>query len=500
MLSRASEIVGRHKSDIIELTNEACNKYRLIADYAQRPQMNDLFYYKADQYRKSSIPEKSIILTNNYFPTWLGPIFVGIFIASNAQRVIDKDLRLGGFLAAIHSFVQISVECSHLYSKIMEANTTIEALRRITVFLNMQTDLFDWKKVNRERRKETYLAREALFRHNGGNNSGQQPVAFKSDLIPIQLKNMCFAYKPHLENIMQDVSLTVRQGTMVAVVGTHKAGRSTFLRLLGHTIFPTSGSIYVPSHLRILHVSQEPIMLNLSPWLNLIFGLPDKANIDTARISGLIASLDMHQTRTLVAQWLTEPKTEVNADMNSLQKAEPLKVGSINGMDRSMSSNGTKSTTLENGGPIPEEEEEAEDEDGHNTQRTDEDDEDVDDEEEAFHKHISEFSIWQEELTYTEKVKLHLARALIMNPEVAVLQRPLHHYDRDTGAKVLQAIHTHVSNRGVGLPREDAHRRRPRTCFYSPENIDQAKRADVIWQMNPSTKRVSVVTWELLEK
>ena len=32
---------------------------------------------------------------------------------------------------------------------------------------------------------------------------------------------------------------------------------------------------------------------------------------------------------------------------------------------------------------------------------------------------------WSETLTYSEKVKIHLARALIMNPEVLVLQRPL---------------------------------------------------------------------------
>lgn len=32
---------------------------------------------------------------------------------------------------------------------------------------------------------------------------------------------------------------------------------------------------------------------------------------------------------------------------------------------------------------------------------------------------------WHESLTYSEKVKIHLARALIMNPEVLVLQRPL---------------------------------------------------------------------------
>lgn len=47
---------------------------------------------------------------------------------------------------------------------------------------------------------------------------------------------------------------------------------------------------------------------------------------------------------------------------------------------------------------------------------------------------------WHEELTYSEKVKIHLARALIMNPEVMVLQRPLHHYDNAMAQKVLQAM------------------------------------------------------------
>merc|ERR1719436_2077506 len=42
-LSRASEFAGPLKKVLIDLTTETCAKYRLIADYAQRPQMNDLF-------------------------------------------------------------------------------------------------------------------------------------------------------------------------------------------------------------------------------------------------------------------------------------------------------------------------------------------------------------------------------------------------------------------------------------------------------------------------
>lgn len=93
-------------------------------------------------------------------------------------------------------------------------------------------------------------------------------------------------------------------------------------------------------------------------------------------------------------------------------------------------------------------------------------------------------SSWQEQLTYTEKVKLHLARALIMNPEVLVLQRPLHHYEATTAKEVLATIRKHVNERGLCMPQgRQALRRRPRTCFFSPESVDQATEADVIWQI-----------------
>ena len=44
--------------------------------------------------------------------------------------------------------------------------------------------------------------------------------------------------------------------------------------LVGHTIFPQSGTLFVPTHLRILQVSQDAALLGLSAWRNLTFGVP----------------------------------------------------------------------------------------------------------------------------------------------------------------------------------------------------------------------------------
>lgn len=95
-----------------------------------------------------------------------------------------------------------------------------------------------------------------------------------------------------------------------------------------------------------------------------------------------------------------------------------------------------------------------------------------------------------------------------MNPEVLVLQRPLHHYDADTAKMVLGLLKAvrnsilrlfskeHVANRGLALPAQGREHRRPRTCFFTVEEKSQAimsfgkgtfcheaEAADVIWRI-----------------
>merc|ERR1719399_2398038 len=64
------------------------------------------------------------------------------------------------------------------------------------------------------------------------------------------------------------------------------------------------------------------------------------------------------------------------------------------------------------------------------------------------HQHHSLEENWHG-LRYTERAKIHLARALIANPEVLVLQRPLHHYTGDAAELIMKVIIQYVRSRGV---------------------------------------------------
>eukprot|EP00747_Dinoflagellata_sp_TGD_P106455 gnl/TRDRNA2_/TRDRNA2_169855_c4_seq6.p1 gnl/TRDRNA2_/TRDRNA2_169855_c4~~gnl/TRDRNA2_/TRDRNA2_169855_c4_seq6.p1 ORF type:complete len:168 (-),score=30.90 gnl/TRDRNA2_/TRDRNA2_169855_c4_seq6:109-573(-) len=108
---------------------------------------------------------------------------------------------------------------------------------------------------------------------------------------------------------------------------------------------------------------------------------------------------------------------------------------------------------------------------------------DFDEPQEEHHIDEVEHEFWSDSLSYTERAKIHLSRALIMNPEVLALQRPLSHYDENTAIEVFAAIQEHISGRGYKMPREGVLRRRPRTMFLSPSTRNELEWADQIWDL-----------------
>merc|ERR1719265_1164095 len=97
-------------------------------------------------------------------------------------------------------------------------------------------------------------------------------------------------------------------------------------------------------------------------------------------------------------------------------------------------------------------------------------------------------------MNYVEKAKIHLARALIVNPEVLVMQRPLYHFGESVASDMLGAMREYVDNRGLCLPKVTKSRRRPRTLFFSPTNYRQSKQADVVWEITHHRQIEQVAT------
>jgi NHLM bacteriocin system ABC transporter ATP-binding protein len=64
----------------------------------------------------------------------------------------------------------------------------------------------------------------------------------------IELSNISFAYAPDAPPVLDDVSLSIKPGEFVALVGSSGSGKSTLLRLMLGFEKPTSGGVYYDGH------------------------------------------------------------------------------------------------------------------------------------------------------------------------------------------------------------------------------------------------------------
>lgn len=92
---------------------------------------------------------------------------------------------------------------------------------------------------------------------------------------------------------------------------------------------------------------------------------------------------------------------------------------------------------------------------------------------------------WLDRLTSTEKCRVHLARALIMNPEVLVLQKPLSSYSPEMAKMATNILSQYVRGRGLCLPEAGLKDRRPRTLFYSTVSGKGTLGDEVVWELKP---------------
>jgi len=301
------------------------------------------------------------------------------------------------------------------------------------------------------------------------------------DSIPIVFDHVSFRFKDH--PILQNAGMTVRQGGLVTITGNPGTGRCTILKLLASVLLPQQGNVHVPPHLRKLFVPLEPvILLDMTLWENLTLGCTQ--DTDPSLVQTVLEEMGM--TKVLKAleyfdrmfgldqdRGTTRYDTEFD-DVDGTDSATTSLLHSgkafVNhareklrsGVQRIYTSPGSRHAA--------------------DMQRREQDD--------IVQARKKELGAWFEKLNYTEKAKIHLARAFIMNPEIMVMHRPLLHYSRESGRQIVSHMVSHVKNRGMGHSTAMLSFRRPRTIFCSTDEGDEALESisDSHWLVDGKTK------------
>eukprot|EP00747_Dinoflagellata_sp_TGD_P155479 gnl/TRDRNA2_/TRDRNA2_177579_c1_seq7.p1 gnl/TRDRNA2_/TRDRNA2_177579_c1~~gnl/TRDRNA2_/TRDRNA2_177579_c1_seq7.p1 ORF type:complete len:775 (+),score=121.34 gnl/TRDRNA2_/TRDRNA2_177579_c1_seq7:108-2432(+) len=296
LFTRLGGVLIENEHAAAKEVHDAGAAFRLIADFSKRGKINQSFRVKVDNIMESFLPLERASLNSSYFIKWMATLLLAAYIVLFSGQVIAGQLSLGTFLATLKIIQELGIEFKEIYEEAEEVVRSIGPLFEVTKLINGKTDA----KQRRESSFKKAKKMQSEMARTHAENSGVSQL-LEVDHIPLMITDMRFHYGgPNSPCVISVKSLSVPQGSLVAIIGKHGSGKSTFLQLLGEVLEPQEGDIFLPPHLRALHVSKAPMMIEDGLFANLTFGGKEKPD----RVRRILRRLELHEADSLVQKEL----------------------------------------------------------------------------------------------------------------------------------------------------------------------------------------------------
>ena len=142
-----------------------------------------------------------------------------------------------------------------------------------------------------------------------------QPIKFQRQ---INVKNLCFSYPTRKEFSLSEISITIKKGESIGIIGKTGSGKSTMINLLIGLLKPSKGKV---------EVDGLNILSNLSEWYKKIGYVPQSIYLmdDTIKKNIAFGLLDDDINEALIKQAVE--KASLNTLLNSLPNGLDTIVG-----------------------------------------------------------------------------------------------------------------------------------------------------------------------------
>eukprot|EP00929_Paragymnodinium_shiwhaense_P041630 TRINITY_DN21611_c0_g1_i1.p1 TRINITY_DN21611_c0_g1~~TRINITY_DN21611_c0_g1_i1.p1 ORF type:complete len:907 (+),score=188.99 TRINITY_DN21611_c0_g1_i1:131-2851(+) len=444
---------GDGESETMGWLLHATSAHRLIVDYKQRGFVVHKFEEVLLNQRSLNNALNRFNFWNDQIIPWVTVLAVGIYMVVYSHHVIIGTCSLGTYLATINVYKDLGDRFGKLYDDLQAMDSSIDPLAGLTRQFNLPTDVED--------RMKLADAREQFamdFVKNGDPLQLQTSCVY--DNIPIKFKGIGVN---HILDIQKGLTADIPQGTIVAVLGPHDCGKTTLVNLLTDNVSPSQGMVLYPPHLHVLCVSYLPILLtDLGLLGNLAFGAGRQTRSDSGRLRKILERLDLTKPHIMKTF-----EKEVEKENAAMEKSSAKAKG---GMCYYSPIDLRKLYADEGDEEGDEEEEELV---GKDDSEEDDEDDDVDE----------QGNDWSSRLSFSEMRRIHLARALIFNPEVMALNRPLDELEPGMADTMMSLFREFVNKRGVDADFEAWNRRRPRTLLFTAGTRQRHEIADIVWRV-----------------
>jgi len=260
-LKRKSLLVQREQAELTSITEETINGIKIIKSFLAE----SFFKNKFDKTNTNflSFSNKLINRQNIAAPLseFLGILVIGVLLWYGGQLVlIDMELKPAAFITYMglaYGVLTPAKSISKAFYSLKKGNAAAE---RVFEIIDSKSEFFD----------------DSIY------------FFFDSFEKCIEFKNVSFKYEN--ATVLNNISLKVNKGEMVAIVGSSGSGKSTLVNLIPRFFDKISGKILIDdidinnlSRLKIRSligiVSQDSILFNTSIKENILLG-DSKGNID----------------------------------------------------------------------------------------------------------------------------------------------------------------------------------------------------------------------------
>lgn len=217
----------KNRKQLNALTND-------ISETSQNMQVIQLLgkeQYQEEKYQQilkalNQTKQKTALFDSIYSPIvdsikaiFIGSVTLLVSYASETTSVISLGITVGTFAAALDLISNIFVPIINLGQEMETMQEGISGLKRVEVFMSE-------KEITSK--DNSILAKEVLK---------------KEELIRVE--NLSFHYDDSEEDVIKDVSFSLKKKDKVTLIGRTGAGKTTLFRLLTGILEPTTGDIFI---------------------------------------------------------------------------------------------------------------------------------------------------------------------------------------------------------------------------------------------------------------
>lgn len=223
----------RHERDInignASRETEYVRRVFFLKDYSKELRLTDMYKVMIRQMHESILKQKQIIKESGSkliliesvlsfcyeIVVYFGSVFVTIY-----KSLIENAMLYGDCIVTINSITQISYIIGSFGDIIVSLGETSLHVNDLRLFLDAESKM-------------------------PTNNVGRDVTTLEE----VTLKNVCFTYPGAKKKSIDNISMSIKKGERIALVGENGSGKTTLIKLLLRLYEPSSGEIRYNDHL-----------------------------------------------------------------------------------------------------------------------------------------------------------------------------------------------------------------------------------------------------------